>query len=185
MYALVGAVDLIDDNDDAVTQLQRAAEDEAGLGHGTLGRVNEQDNAVDHLENALDLAAEVGVSRGIDNVYLRIAVLHGGVFSHDGYAALTLEVVRVHDSLDDLLIFAVNAALLEHLVNQRGFAVVNVGDNCNISELFHQNQTPNNNSAQKCILAPKSHDYNSFLRYIGNFLYFTKLCCEGRHFLLL
>lgn len=30
----------------------------------------------------------------------------------------------------------VNAALLEHLVNQRRLAVVNVGDNCNVTNIF-------------------------------------------------
>ena len=169
MYALVGAVDLVDDDDDAVAQLQRAGEDESGLGHGALGGVDKQDDAVDHFEDALDLAAEVCVSRGVDDVYLGIAVLHGGVFRHDGDAALTLEVVGVHNALHDLLIFTVNAALLEHLVDQRGLAVVNVGDNGNIPELFHLNQTPNHNSAQKCILTPKSSNYNSFLPHIGNF----------------
>ena len=73
MDALVGAVDLVDDDDDAVTQLQRAGEDEARLRHGALSGVDEQDNAVDHLEDTLDLAAEVGVARGIDNVDLGVA----------------------------------------------------------------------------------------------------------------
>ena len=140
--ALVGAVDLVDDDDDSVTELKRARQDESRLRHRALGSVNEQDNAVDHLEDTLDLAAEVGVSRGIDDVYFRIAVAHGGVLCHDGYAALALKVVRVHDAVNYLLIFAVNAALLEHLVNERGLAVVNVRDDGNISEFLHLNSTP-------------------------------------------
>ena len=90
----VGAVDLVDDDDHPVAQLQRAAEHEAGLGHGALGGVDEQDDAVDHLQDALDLAAEVGVAGGVDDVDLRVAVLDGGVLGEDGDAALTLEVVR-------------------------------------------------------------------------------------------
>lgn len=38
--------------------------------------------------------------------------------------------------LNRLLILVVNAALLEHLVNQRRLAVVNVGDNCNVTNIF-------------------------------------------------
>ena len=136
MDALVGAVDLVDDDDDAVTQLQRAGEDEARLRHGALSGVDEQDNAVDHLEDTLDLAAEVGVARGIDNVDLGVAVADGGVFSEDRDAALTLEVVRVHDAVDDLLIFAVHAALLEHFVDEGGLAVVDVGDDGYIAKFF-------------------------------------------------
>ena len=134
--ALVGAVDLVDDDDDAVTQLQRAGEDEARLRHGALGSVDEQDNAVDHLEDTLDLAAEVSVTRSIDDVDLGVAVADGGVFGEDRDAALTLEVVRVHDAVDDRLIFAVHAALLEHFVDEGGLAVVDVGDDGYIAKFF-------------------------------------------------
>ena len=97
--ALVGAVDLVDDHDDTVAQLQRAAEHETGLGHGALGGVHQQDDAVDHLEDTLHLAAEVGVARGIHDVDLGVAVVDGGVLGQNGDAALTLQVVGVHDAL--------------------------------------------------------------------------------------
>ena len=139
--ALVGAVDLVDDDDDPVAELQRAAQNKARLGHGTLGRIDEQDDAVDHLQDTLHLAAEVGVTRGVDDVDLRVAVPHGGILRHDRDAALALEVVRVHDAVDDLLIFAVNARLLEHLVDQRGLAVVDVRDNGDISQFIHSSFT--------------------------------------------
>ena len=143
MDALVGAVDLVDDDDHAVAQLERAAEHEAGLGHGALGGVDEEDDAVDHLQDTLDLAAEVGVAGGVDDVDLRVAVLDGGVLGEDGDAALTLEVVRVHDALDRLLILAVDAALLEHLVDERRLAVVDVGDDGYVSQfLILQRKNP-------------------------------------------
>ena len=76
------------------------------------------------------------MARGIDNVDLGVAVADGGVFSEDRDAALTLEVVRVHDAVDDLLIFAVHAALLEHFVDEGGLAVVDVGDDGYIAKFF-------------------------------------------------
>ena len=42
-------VDLVDDNDDLVPQLQRLLQHEAGLRHGALRGVYQQQNAVDHL----------------------------------------------------------------------------------------------------------------------------------------
>ena len=36
-------------------------------GHTALGCIDQQQNAVDHLQNALDLAAEVRVARGVDD----------------------------------------------------------------------------------------------------------------------
>ena len=134
--ALIRPVDLVDDHDHAVPQLQRAAEDKAGLGHRPLGGVHQQDDAVDHLQDTLHLAAEVGVARGIHDVDLGVAVLDGGVLGQNGDAALTLQVVGVHDALHRLLVLAVHAALLEHLVHQRGLAVVNVGDDRHISQFL-------------------------------------------------
>ena len=136
MDALVGAVDLIDHHDDAVTQLQGTGQDEAGLGHGALSGIHQQDNTVDHLQNALHLAAEVGVAGGIHDVDLGVAVLDGGVLGEDGNAALTLQVIGVHNAIHRLLILAVRAALLEHLVHQRGLTVVNVGNDGYVSQKF-------------------------------------------------
>ena len=143
MDALVGAVYLVDDDDDPVAELKCPRQDEAGLRHRALGCIDKQDNAVDHLEDTLDLAAEVSVSRGVNDIDLCIAVLHGSVFRHDGNAALTLKVVGVHYALNDLLIFTVDAALLEHLVNKGGLAVVDMGDYRHISEFIHKTPTPN------------------------------------------
>ncbi len=133
MYALVGAVYLVDDDNDAVSKLQRAAEHEARLRHGAFRRVHQQYNAVDHLEDTLHLAAEVGVARRVDDVDLGIAIVDGGVLRKDGNAALTLKVVGVHHAIHDLLIFTVDAALLEHLVDERGLAVVDVRDNGDVA----------------------------------------------------
>ena len=118
-----------------MAELERLGEHEAGLGHGAFGGVHEQDDAVDHLEYAFHLAAEVGVARGIDDVYLRVAVADGGVLREYGDAALALEVAGVHDPRLDLLIFAEHARLLEHLVDQSGLAVVDVGDYRNVPQL--------------------------------------------------
>ena len=66
--ARVGAVDLVDHEDDRQVLLQRLAQDEAGLGQRTLGGVDQQQHGVDHLQAALHLAAEVGVAGGVDDV---------------------------------------------------------------------------------------------------------------------
>ena len=133
MNALVGAVDLVDDDDHAVAELQRAAEHKAGLRHGAFGGVHEQDDAVDHFEHALHLAAEVGVARRVDDVDLDALIGDGGVLRENGDAALAFEIAGVHYALDDFLIFAVHARLLEHFVHERRLAVVNVGNDCDIA----------------------------------------------------
>ena len=70
----VGAVDLVDDEHDRQLLLERLAQHEPRLRQRPLGRVDEQEHAVDHRQPALDLAAEVGVARRVDDVDLHVAV---------------------------------------------------------------------------------------------------------------
>ena len=96
------------------------------------------------------------MTRGVYYIYLGVAVPYGGVLGHDGDAALTLKVIGVHYAVHDLLIFAVYAGLLEHFVDQSGLAVVNVGNDCYVSEFVHLSQLP-------CV------------RFVSDFIFNTKL----------
>src|SRR5699024_1481089 len=50
--------------------------------------------------------------------------------------ALALDVAGVHHTLGHLLVGTESARLLEHLVHQRGLAVVDVGDDRNVAKIF-------------------------------------------------
>ena len=67
----VGAVDLVDDDDGLEAELQRLGEHELGLRHDAFGRIDQQHHAVDHRQDALDLAAEVGMAGRVDDVDAR------------------------------------------------------------------------------------------------------------------
>ena len=136
IHPLVGAVDLVDHHNDPVAQLQGLGEHEAGLGHGALGGVHQQDDAVDHLQDALHLTAEIGVARSVHNIDLHIAVLDGGILGGDGDATLPLQIVGVHHAVHHGLVLPVHAGLLEHLIHQSGLAMIDVGDNGNVSQLL-------------------------------------------------
>ena len=60
---------------------------------------------------------------------------NGGVLGKDGDAALTFEVVRIHNTLGHLLVFAEGMGLAQEEIHKRGFAVVNVCDDGDISEI--------------------------------------------------
>ncbi len=130
----VGAVHLVDHEDHRQPEGQRLAQHEAGLGEGALGGVDEEDHAVDHGQRPLDLAAEVGVARGVDDVELGAAPLDRRVLGEDGDALLALEVHRVHDPIVDLLVGPEGAGLPEHGVDQGGLPVVDVGDDGGIAQ---------------------------------------------------
>ena len=69
--ALVGLVDLVDGDDRLQPDLQGLLQHELGLRHGAFGGIHQQHRAVDHVEDALDLAAEIGMARGVDDVDAR------------------------------------------------------------------------------------------------------------------
>ena len=131
----VRAVDLVDRDDGAEPDLERLRDHEFRLRHRPLSRVHQDDDAVDHGQDALDLAAEVGVAGGVDDVDAGVLPDDRGRLGQDGDAALLLEVVRVHRPLLDPLILAEGAGLLEQLVDERGLAVVDVGDDGDVAQL--------------------------------------------------
>ncbi len=117
--------------------LERLAEHEAGLRERALGGVHEQHHPVHHRQAALDLAAEVGVARGVDEVELHVAVADRRVLGEDRDAALALLVHRVHDQVGEPLglVGGEHAGLAQHRVDQRGLAVVDVGDDRDVADV--------------------------------------------------
>jgi hypothetical protein len=132
----LGTVDLVDAYDDRKIQLQRLPEHEFCLRHGPLEGVHHQDDAVDHLKHALHLPAEIGMSRGVDDVDLGALVAYGRIFGQDRNAPFPLNVVGIHDTLRHFLIFAEHAALFQKLIHQGRLSVVYMGNDCNISYVF-------------------------------------------------
>ena len=137
MDSLVRTVNLIQDNDYPMPEFQRAAQYKTGLGHGTLRGVNQQDNTIDHLQNTLNLAAEVGMARRVHNIDFGIPIIYSSILGHDRDTALTFQVIGVHDAFNNFLVFTVHARLLQHFVHQRRFAVVDMRNNGYISQLIH------------------------------------------------
>ena len=73
------------------------------------------------------------MTRGVYNIDLRIFIMYRSVLCQNRNAALTLQIVAVHDALLHYLIGTEGTALLQHLVDQRCLAVVNVRDDCDVS----------------------------------------------------
>ena len=128
----VGAVDLVDDEEDRKACLERLAEHEARLGQRAFARVDEEQHAVDHPQAPLHLAAEVGVAGRVDDVDLHPAVVDRRVLGQDRDALLALEIHRVEHALRDVLVLAEGAGLPEHRVHERRLAVVDVRDDGHI-----------------------------------------------------
>ena len=115
--------------------LERVLEHEARLRHCALERVDDEQAAVGHLQDALDLAAEVSVARGVDDVDLGVVVADRDVLREDGDAAFPLLVVGVEDPLCDLLVVSEDVCGLQQPVHERRLAVVDVGDDRDVADV--------------------------------------------------
>ena len=133
--ARVAAVDLVDRHDHRQVVRHRLLQDVAGLRQRALRRVHQQQHRVDHVQAALDLAAEVGMTGGVDDVEVDAVVLHRGLLGQDRDALLALQVAGVHDALHDDLVDAEGAGLAEHRVHERGLAVVHVGHDRHVADV--------------------------------------------------
>ena len=133
----VFAIDLVDHHHRLEAVLHRFAKDEFGLGLRSLVSVNHEQHAIDHLHDTFHFPAEVGVPRGVDDVDPVFVPLERSVLRADRNPLFFLEIHRVHDPFLELLVGLKGSRLSEQLVNQGGFAVVDVGDDGDVANIFH------------------------------------------------
>jgi hypothetical protein len=117
---------------------ERLAGHELGLRHRAFRAVDQQHHAVDHAQDPLHLAAEIGVAGRIDDVDARAFPLDRGRLRQNGDAALLFEIVGIHRALFDALVLTERAGLAEELIDEGGLAVIDVRDDRNIAKA-HEN----------------------------------------------
>jgi hypothetical protein len=130
-------INLVDDDDGAETLLESLAEDELGLGHGTIGSVNDEADTIDHGHDTLDLTTEISVTGGIDNV--DVIVLVGflvvvddrSTLGENGDTTLTLKGVGVHET--HLTLGHAGTGRRKKRVDKSGLTVIDVRDNSNVT----------------------------------------------------
>jgi hypothetical protein len=104
----------------------------AGLRERPLGGVDKQQHTVDHREAALDLAAEVRVAGGVDDVDHRhgavgVLAVHRGVLRQDRDALFLLQVTGVHQAFDGVVAAMVQGTrLAQHGVDEGRLPMVDV-----------------------------------------------------------
>ena len=92
-------IDLVHHHDGTQPSLKRFTRDESSLWHGAIHCINQQQHRIDHRQDALYLASEISVPRRVDNIDTVVSPANSGVFGQNRNAALTLLIVRVHDTL--------------------------------------------------------------------------------------
>ena len=89
----IGAVDFIDHQDGRQFGFEGFRQNVAGLRQRTFTGIDQQHDAIDHFQCALDLAAKIGVSRRVYDVDFRVVEDDGGVLCQDRDAALAFQLV--------------------------------------------------------------------------------------------
>ena len=68
----VWLIDLIQHHDRSQSQGQSLGGDKLGLRHRAFCRIGQQNDPIGHVQYALDLTAEIGMPRRVDNIDARI-----------------------------------------------------------------------------------------------------------------
>ncbi len=135
-----GQVDLVQDRDDFVVGVDRLIDVGQRLRLDPLGGVDDQQRAFDRAHGAGNLVAEIDMAGGVDEVQdIGLAVLRR-VFDPDGVgldgdAALALDIHAV-EHLGLHVAFGDCARQLDQPVGKRGFAVVDMGHDGEIADVF-------------------------------------------------
>ena len=119
---------------------------EAGLRHRTVHGVDQNKYRIDHRQHALDLAAEVCVAGGVDDIDAVTVPVDRGILRQDGDTAFLFLIVAVHHPLGGDRAFAEGTRLLQQAIDESGLAVIDVCDDGDIAEVFngHSEVLPGN-----------------------------------------
>ena len=128
-------VNLVDDHDRLDVVLEGVLQDETGLWHRAFIGVDHQKAAIHHVHDPLDFAAEIGVPRSIDDVDFRILPFDGSGLGQNGDAPFVFDRVRVHHAVLNFFVLTKSAGIGEQSVDEGGFSMVDVRDDCNVSNV--------------------------------------------------
>ena len=133
---LVRTVDLIDDNDRFQLMFQCLSENVLGLGHRAFMGVYQKEHAVYHVQDTFHFAAEVSMPWGINDVDFDTIVHNGSVLCQNGNASFPFQRVGVHDTFCHFLVVPENMTLFQHGIDKSRLAMVDMGDNGNVADIF-------------------------------------------------
>ena len=139
----VRPVDLVDDDDRLAGPTLSALETTnlvCGIGPSAASTSTSAPSTILRMRSTSPpKSAWPGVSTILMRVSCQTIEVH---LRQDGDAALALEVVGIQRALGDALVVAKRARLLQQPVDQRGLAVVDVGDDGDVAEVHMRNFAP-------------------------------------------
>ena len=104
--------------------------------HGAFLCVNQQHHTIDHAQCTFYFTTEVRVAGGVDNIDVGAFPSHSAVLGQNRNAAFFFNGVVVHHGVNDFFVLSKRAGLTQQLIDHGGLAVVNVGDDRDVANLF-------------------------------------------------
>ena len=129
----IRSVDLVHHNNRGKMTLECLRQHIPSLWHRSLCCIDEEEHAINKCERSLDLATEICVTGCVDEVDLRSPPLDRRRLRKDRDPAFAFLVVRIHDTLNNLLVVCEHASGAKQTVNERRLAVVDVRDERDIA----------------------------------------------------
>src|SRR5262249_4972094 len=134
--ACIRPIDFIDHDDGRKFRFEGLHQHVASLRQRSFTGIDQEDDAVHHFQSTFHLAAEIAVTRRIDNVDFDAAITDSRCLRKDGDSPLAFEIIGIHNAFHNLFIGSENTALPKHGVNKGGLTMINVGDDGYVSNLL-------------------------------------------------
>ena len=99
-------------------------------------RIDQEYNAINHRQGAFDFAAKIRVSWCIDDVDVRAFPANGTVFGKNSNAAFAFDGIAVHHAFNHFFVLGKSARLAQELVDHSGLAMIDVGDDGDVTDLL-------------------------------------------------
>lgn len=110
---------------------------ETGLRHRALKGIDEEQTTIGHIEHALHLSTEIRVTRRVEDIDFHTFPVDTDVLTQNGYTALSLQIVGVEHFTAVILSIAEEFAREHHLIDQRCLAVIDMCNDCNVTNILH------------------------------------------------
>src|SRR5262249_17238971 len=104
--------------------------------------IDKKQNAIDHLQCALNFSSEVAMPRSIHNVDLDAVVADPRSLRKNRDSTLTFQVIGIQNPLHHLFIGPEDAALAQHCIDESGLSVIDVSDDRYVTDTIIRHNTP-------------------------------------------
>ena len=116
--------------------VERFAQHEPRLRHRSFRGVDQQQGSVSHFQHALDFAPKISMTWCVDDVDLDALVRQRDVLGENRDPAFFFNVTGVQDPFTGQLGLAKLSTLSQQAIHERGFAMINVGNDDDVTNVF-------------------------------------------------